>query len=102
MDSGLVDVQKSGYKEAMTQLDSLKTPPRASAWGTIRIANRAPIAVFAGPARWKAARMRLEMASALKEIAARLGIGLIYKSSYDKANRTSLGRQARHRAWKAP
>jgi 2-dehydro-3-deoxyphosphooctonate aldolase (KDO 8-P synthase) len=32
----------------------------------------------------------LEMASALKEIAARLGIGLIFKSSFDKANRTSL------------
>jgi 2-dehydro-3-deoxyphosphooctonate aldolase (KDO 8-P synthase) len=32
----------------------------------------------------------LEMASALKEITARLGIGLVYKSSFDKANRTSL------------
>jgi 2-dehydro-3-deoxyphosphooctonate aldolase (KDO 8-P synthase) len=32
----------------------------------------------------------LEMASALKEIAARLGVGLVYKSSFDKANRTSL------------
>ncbi|MEZ5776666.1 MAG: 3-deoxy-8-phosphooctulonate synthase, partial [Hyphomicrobiaceae bacterium] len=33
----------------------------------------------------------LEMAAALKEICGRLGIGLVYKSSFDKANRTSLG-----------
>ena len=37
----------------------------------------------------------LEMASALKEIAGRLGIGLVYKTSFDKANRTSLIRQTR-------
>ena len=58
--------------------------------GNIAVANNAPLAVFAGPCAMESRAHALEMASALKEIAGRLGFGLIYKSSFDKANRTSL------------
>jgi len=56
----------------------------------VTLANTAPIAVFAGPCQMESRAHALEVASALKEISLRLGMGLIYKSSYDKANRTSL------------
>ncbi len=58
--------------------------------GPVRFANAAPIAVLAGPCQMESRAHALETASALKEIAARLGLGLVYKSSFDKANRTSL------------
>jgi 2-dehydro-3-deoxyphosphooctonate aldolase (KDO 8-P synthase) len=58
--------------------------------GNIKVANNAPLAIFAGPCAMESRAHALEMASALKEIAERLGFGLIYKSSFDKANRTSL------------
>jgi 2-dehydro-3-deoxyphosphooctonate aldolase (KDO 8-P synthase) len=58
--------------------------------GNVTLANGRPIAVFAGPCAMESRAHALEMASALKEIAARLGIGLVYKTSFDKANRTSL------------
>jgi 2-dehydro-3-deoxyphosphooctonate aldolase (KDO 8-P synthase) len=53
-------------------------------------ANERPIAVFAGPCQMESRAHALEMAAALKEISGRLGIGLVYKTSFDKANRTSL------------
>lgn len=56
----------------------------------VTFANHRPIAVLAGPCQMESRSHALEMATALKEIATRLGIGLIYKSSFDKANRTSL------------
>ena len=59
--------------------------------GRVAVAQANPIVVFAGPCQMESRAHALEMASALKEIAARLGLGLIYKSSFDKANRTSLG-----------
>lgn len=58
--------------------------------GAITIGNHLPIMVFAGPCQMESRAHALEMATALKEIAQRLGIGLVYKSSFDKANRTSL------------
>ena len=58
--------------------------------GGVTFANDAPIAVFAGPCALESRDHAFEMASALKEIADRLGIGLVYKSSFDKANRTSV------------
>jgi 2-dehydro-3-deoxyphosphooctonate aldolase (KDO 8-P synthase) len=48
-----------------------------------------PLALIAGPCQIESRAHALETASALKEIAARRGIGLVYKSSFDKANRTS-------------
>ncbi len=55
----------------------------------VRIGNALPLALFAGPCQLESRSHALEMATALKEIAARLGIGLVYKTSFDKANRTS-------------
>ena len=58
--------------------------------GKIDIANDKPFALIAGPCQIESKAHALEMASALKEIGANLGIGVIYKSSFDKANRTSV------------
>ena len=55
----------------------------------VRIGNALPLSLFAGPCQLESRAHALEMASALKEISARLGIGLVFKTSFDKANRTS-------------
>lgn len=73
----------------MTKHESLRPNPRIMV-GQVEVANDAKLAVFAGPCQMESRAHALEMASALKEIAEKLGFGLIYKSSYDKANRTSL------------
>src|SRR5215208_1735978 len=59
--------------------------------GTVRFGNRLPLALIAGPCAMESRAHALELAAALKEIVERLGIGLVYKSSFDKANRTSAG-----------
>jgi 2-dehydro-3-deoxyphosphooctonate aldolase (KDO 8-P synthase) len=65
-------------------------PPQAAVTvGSVRFGNRLPLGVIAGPCAMESRDHALEMASALKEIAGRLGMGLVYKSSFDKANRTS-------------
>ncbi|HRQ26837.1 3-deoxy-8-phosphooctulonate synthase [Hyphomicrobium sp.] len=74
----------------MTQQDTLKPNPSV-AIGALTVSNSAPLMVFAGPCQMESRAHALEMAGALKEIAGRLGLGLVYKSSFDKANRTSLG-----------
>jgi 2-dehydro-3-deoxyphosphooctonate aldolase (KDO 8-P synthase) len=56
---------------------------------TVRIGGAERLAMIAGPCQLESRQHALETAHALKEIAARLGIGLIYKTSFDKANRTS-------------
>ena len=58
--------------------------------GQTVFANDRPIALIAGPCQLESRAHGLECAVALKEIAERLGIGLVFKSSYDKANRTSI------------
>jgi len=73
----------------MTQHESLKPLSRLIVGG-VTFANDAPIAVLAGPCQMESRAHALETAAALKEIADKLAIGLIYKSSFDKANRTSL------------
>ena len=65
-------------------------PNGTVAIGPVRFANDRPIALFAGPCQMESRAHALEMACALKEIATGLGIGLVYKTSFDKANRTSL------------
>jgi 2-dehydro-3-deoxyphosphooctonate aldolase (KDO 8-P synthase) len=57
--------------------------------GSVEIGNSKPLAIIAGPCAMESRDHALEMASALKEIAAKAGVGLIYKTSFDKANRTS-------------
>ena len=61
--------------------------------GDIEISNDAPIMIFAGPCQLESRAHGLEMAHALKEISDRLGIGLVFKASFDKANRTSSNSQ---------
>jgi 2-dehydro-3-deoxyphosphooctonate aldolase (KDO 8-P synthase) len=58
--------------------------------GNAVFANDKPLTLIAGPCQLESRSHAFDMAGALKEMAARLGIGLIYKTSYDKANRTSL------------
>src|SRR5215468_960179 len=69
--------------------DSAK-PNASVSIGNVTFGNDRPIALFAGPCQMESRQHALEMASALKEICGRLGIGLVYKTSFDKANRTSL------------
>ncbi|MGD0866046.1 MAG: 3-deoxy-8-phosphooctulonate synthase [Rhizomicrobium sp.] len=57
--------------------------------GAVEIGNHLKLAIIAGPCALESRAHALEMASALKEIAAKAGVGLIYKTSFDKANRTS-------------
>ena len=56
---------------------------------TVRVGNAQPLSIIAGPCQMESRQHALEMAHALKEAADRLGVGLIYKTSFDKANRTS-------------
>jgi len=57
--------------------------------GAARFGNALPLTLIAGPCALESRAHALEMATALREIAERVGIGLVYKTSYDKANRTS-------------
>lgn len=65
------------------------TAPRRITIGPVDFANDAPLSLIAGPCQIESANHTLDIAGALKEMADKLSIGLIYKSSYDKANRTS-------------
>ena len=58
--------------------------------GHVTFGNDLPLSVIAGPCQLESRAHALEVASARKEIAARLNIGLVYKTSFDKANRTSV------------
>ncbi|MBI1339165.1 3-deoxy-8-phosphooctulonate synthase [bacterium] len=58
--------------------------------GKVRIGQSLPVAFIAGPCALESRAHALEMSAALREIADRLGVHLIYKTSFDKANRTSL------------
>ncbi|MFP5515064.1 MAG: 3-deoxy-8-phosphooctulonate synthase, partial [Alphaproteobacteria bacterium] len=66
------------------------TTPRAVQIGDLTIANDRPFALIAGPCQMESRDHALETASALVEMTRALGMGLIYKSSFDKANRTSI------------
>jgi 2-dehydro-3-deoxyphosphooctonate aldolase (KDO 8-P synthase) len=58
--------------------------------GGLTVGNERPLILIAGPCAIESRAHALEMSQALAEMAGRLGLGLIYKSSFDKANRTSL------------
>jgi 2-dehydro-3-deoxyphosphooctonate aldolase (KDO 8-P synthase) len=77
------------YKAAMSKPETTLPNPAVTI-GAVTFAQDRPLAVFAGPCQMESRAHALEMASGLKEIATRLGLGLVYKSSFDKANRTSL------------
>jgi 2-dehydro-3-deoxyphosphooctonate aldolase (KDO 8-P synthase) len=57
--------------------------------GGTRFANHLPLTLIAGPCQLEGRGHALEVAAALKEMATRAGIGLVFKTSFDKANRTS-------------
>jgi 2-dehydro-3-deoxyphosphooctonate aldolase (KDO 8-P synthase) len=61
--------------------------------GAARFGNSLPLALIAGPCALESRDHALETASALKEIAGKVGMGLVYKTSFDKANRTSAKSQ---------
>ena len=56
--------------------------------GDVAFANDRTLSIIAGPCAMESRAHALEMASALKEITAKFGVGLVYKTSFDKANRT--------------
>ncbi len=58
--------------------------------GNITVGNDLPFALIAGPCQMESMDHAMEMAGRLVEITQKLGIGLVYKTSFDKANRTSL------------
>ena len=68
----------------------MNVPNWTVAAGNAVFANDKPLTLIAGPCQFESRDHAFDMAGALKEMAARLGIGLVYKTSYDKANRTSL------------
>jgi 2-dehydro-3-deoxyphosphooctonate aldolase (KDO 8-P synthase) len=74
----------------MDDLQRVSGPNAEVAAGRVRFGNHLPLALIAGPCQMESREHAFEMAGRLKEICERIGIGLIYKSSFDKANRTSL------------
>ncbi|HZT27458.1 MAG TPA: 3-deoxy-8-phosphooctulonate synthase [Pseudolabrys sp.] len=70
-------------------MDQSLMPNAAVGIGAVRFGNDLPLALIAGPCALESRAHALEMATALKEIAAKVGVGLVYKTSFDKANRTS-------------
>lgn len=66
-------------------------PNRTVAVGNAVFSNTGPLTLIAGPCQLESRQHAYDMAGALKDLTARLGIGFVYKTSYDKANRTSLG-----------
>jgi len=72
-------------------MDNMVTTPQpVVTLGEVRFGNNLPLALIAGPCQIESAAHAFECASALKEIAEKLGVGLVFKSSFDKANRTSI------------
>jgi 2-dehydro-3-deoxyphosphooctonate aldolase (KDO 8-P synthase) len=64
-------------------------PNSVVAVGNARFGNKLPLALIAGPCALESRAHAFDMAGALKELTAKLGIGFVYKTSFDKANRTS-------------
>lgn len=58
--------------------------------GKVKFSNSAPLSIIAGPCQMESRDHAFDMAGKIKEITEKLGIGFVYKSSFDKANRTSL------------
>jgi 2-dehydro-3-deoxyphosphooctonate aldolase (KDO 8-P synthase) len=64
-------------------------PNRVVRVGNVEFGNEKKLSIIAGPCALESRAHALEMSAALKEVAAKAGVGLVYKTSYDKANRTS-------------
>jgi 2-dehydro-3-deoxyphosphooctonate aldolase (KDO 8-P synthase) len=68
----------------------MTTPNSSVTARGVTFSNAAPLALIAGPCQLETRQHAFDMAGALKEMCAKLGIGIVYKTSFDKANRTSL------------
>lgn len=76
------------YRDEMQK--TVTQPDPIVSLGGVDFGNALPFALIAGPCQIESAGHAFECASALKEISERLGVSLVFKSSFDKANRTSL------------
>src|ERR1700758_4033659 len=76
--------RKRGHSLRNNSIVQIGQGPHAARFGP-----QLPLALIAGPCQLESRAHALEMAQALKEIAARRAIALVFKSSFDKANRTS-------------
>ena len=74
----------------MTKAPNKTAPNSRVTVGNAVFANDAPLALIAGPCQLESRDHAFDMAGSLKELTEKLGIGFVYKTSYDKANRTSL------------
>ena len=68
----------------------MTSPNQSVRVGNVEFSNASPLALIAGPCQLESRQHAFDIAGALKEMCASLGIGLVYKTSFDKANRTSL------------
>ena len=84
MSGGIADACTRRYGRA-----AMKPNPHVTV-GTAVFGNDLPIALIAGPCQLESRAHAFDMAGRLKEMTAGLGIGFVYKTSFDKANRTSL------------
>src|ERR1700738_661272 len=78
---------RAGKKEIPLNANNSAAPVVTA--GSVKFGNQLPISIIAGPCQLESRAHALEVAGALKEIAGRLKIGLVYKTSFDKANRSS-------------
>ena len=68
----------------------MKQPDKTITVGKAIFGNDLPLSLIAGPCAMESRQHAFDMAGQLKELCDELGIGFVYKSSFDKANRTSL------------
>ena len=74
----------------MTDMKTNASVTIGSGAGAVTFSNTGRLSLIAGPCQMESRDHAFEMAGALQELCAKLNIGLVYKSSFDKANRTSL------------
>ncbi|MEM9988762.1 MAG: 3-deoxy-8-phosphooctulonate synthase [Pseudomonadota bacterium] len=74
----------------MSETQAHSTVTISASSGDVIVGNHLPFMLFAGPCAMESRDHALEVAGAIKEITDALGLGFVYKSSFDKANRTSL------------
>jgi 2-dehydro-3-deoxyphosphooctonate aldolase (KDO 8-P synthase) len=87
--AGLGVVGRQADRKAMPESGEIRAPRHVEI-GDVTVGNDLPLTLIAGPCVLESRAHALEMSAALKELTAKLGIGLIYKTSFDKANRTSI------------
>jgi 2-dehydro-3-deoxyphosphooctonate aldolase (KDO 8-P synthase) len=69
--------------------EQIPSPEPTVTVGGVQFGNNLPLSLIAGPCVMESRAHALEVAAALKEIAAKVGVGLVFKASFDKANRTA-------------